>query len=211
MCPLARGTHVTGRAGRRLLSGRPAPAGPGSAVAKAEDGPGVAGGAAGSAGRAVWGAPRPLCPAGRETASPRCAAGPPRRDSCTRGSVSASARQYVPSPRTVGVPSPGPGPFAKTPGRGSRCGLVVRARAPAPGAGPLCAAGPSGFRGHPGPLAGQRSHTHARPSEAREARRSCPRDPFPATLLLIAGHDPAGAPARPCHRPLGPRRLPPWA
>lgn len=197
-----------GRAGRRLLSGHPAPAGPGSAVAKAKDGPGVAGGAAGSAGRAVWGAPRPLCPAGRETASPRCAAGPPRRDSCTRGSVSASAWQYVRRPVLRGSPRLGRAPLQRPQ---AEVPAVVRARAPAPGAGPLCAAGPSGFRGHPGPLAGQRSHTHAHPSEAREARRSCPRDPFPATLLLIAGHDPAGAPAGPRHRPPGPRRPPPWA
>lgn len=136
MCPLARGTHVTGRAGRRLLSGRPTPAGPGSAVAKAEDGPGVAGGAAGSAGRAVWGAPRPLCPAGRETASPRCAAGPPSRDSCTRGSVSDSAWQYVRRPVLRGSPRLGRAPLqrpqAEVPAAGSSSGLGLQPRAPAP-------------------------------------------------------------------------------
>lgn len=179
MCPLARGTHVTGRAGRRLLSGCPAPAGPGSAVAKAEDGPGVAGGAAGSAGRAVWGAPRPLCPAGRETASPRCAAGPPRRDSCTRGSVSASARQYVRRPVLRGSPRLGRAPLqrpqAEVPAAGSSSGLGLQPRAPAPSV----QRGRVAFAGTPAPWPG-RGATHM-PVPRRRGRRGAavPVNPSP--------------------------------
>lgn len=179
MCPLARGTHVTGRAGRRLLSGRPAPAGPGSAVAKAEDGPGVAGGAAGSAGRAVWGAPRPLCPAGRETASPRCAAGPPRRDSCTRGSVSASAQQYVRRPVLRGSPRLGRAPLqrpqAEVPAAGSSSGLGLQPRAPAPSV----QRGRVAFAGTPAPWPG-RGATHM-PVPRRRGRRGAavPVNPSP--------------------------------
>lgn len=206
MCPLARGTHVTGRAGRRLLSGRPAPAGPGSAVAKAEDGPGVAGGAAGSAGRAVWGAPRPLCPAGRETASPRCAAGPPRRDSCTRGSVSASARQYVRRPVLWGSPRLGRAPLqrpqAEVPAAGSSSGLGLQPRAQAPSV----QRGRVAFAGTPA------SATHM-PVPRRRGRRGAavPVTPSPRPFSSSRVTTQRAPPPGPVTAPPGPRRPPPWA